>query len=185
MAKTGSYPIDRLMDKITGWVEGDKNNSNPKARGILADLRHGLSDATQYRAWPHILRINNRAFDTPRSMAIWLTIAGGMAILLDGKNKTYGNMGATLRNIALEQGKEGLNSFGSRFRRMLSCRRPEEVCLQLTSVFRAAKQKGVPIDFSKLYWDLFQWNNPERQVKIYWAKAYWGENPVPEKGDES
>jgi len=185
MAETGKFPIDRLIGAINKWIDGDGNNQNPKARGILADLRHGLSEATQYRAWPHILGINHKAFDTLRDKVIWLTIAGGMATLLDGKNRSYGNMGATLRNIAIEQGKEGLNSFGGRFRRMLSCRRPEEVCLQLTGVFRAAKQKGVPINFSKLYWDLIQWDNPERQVKIEWAKAYWGENPVPEKGEES
>ena len=160
MAAPQTYPIDRFMGAMNGWVEGDKNNTNPKARGILADLRHGLSEATQYRAWPHILRIYSKAFDIPQKKTIWLTIAGGTAMLLDGKGEKFGNMGDTLRAIALGHGKDGLASFESRFRRLLSCRLPEEVCQQLTGIFQAAKQKGVPINFRKLYWDLIHWGNP-------------------------
>jgi CRISPR type I-E-associated protein CasB/Cse2 len=185
MAEKKIYPIDRFITAVNLWIEGDETNRNPKARGILADLRHGLSNSTQYRAWPHILSINNRAFDTPKSKIIWLTVAGGMAVLLDGANKNIGNMGATLREIAQGQGEEGLNSFASRFRRILSCRVPEEVCLQLAGVFRAAKQKSVSINFHLLFWDLTNWDNPERRVKVDWAIGYWGEDPGYGKGEAS
>ena len=177
MTEKKIYPIDRFIAAVNRWIEGDETNRNPKARGILADLRHGLGEATQYRAWPHILSIYNRAFDTKKKQIIWLTVAGGMAVLLDGANKKDGNMGTTLREIALGQGEEGLNSFASRFRRILSCRMPEEVCLQLTGVFRAAKQKGVSVNFHQLFWDLTNWDNPERRVKVHWAIGYWGDNP--------
>lgn len=185
MAETKQTPIDRLIEAINGWIEGDEKNTNPKARGILADLRAGLSESTEYRAWPHILGINAYAFDKSDRKAVWLTIAGGMALLLNKKDESLGNMGATLKTIAKGQGEEGLNSFASRFRRLLSCRRQEEICPQLIAVFRAAKQKEVPIDFKKLYWDLIQWNNPERKVKIEWAKAYWGSDSDREKGAAS
>jgi CRISPR type I-E-associated protein CasB/Cse2 len=108
-----------------------------------------------------------------------------MATLLDGKDEKYGNMGETLRTIVLNEGnkEEALASFEPRFRRLLSCRTAEEVCKQLTVAFRAAKQKNVSISFRKLYWDLEYWENPERQVKIEWAKAYWGEKNALEKGE--
>jgi CRISPR type I-E-associated protein CasB/Cse2 len=171
MVESKEYPIDKLIKAITHWIDGE--SINPKARGILADLRHGLLKTTEYRAWPHILGINAYAFDNPTDKTIWLTVAYGMALLLDPKYQAYGNLGATLKEIAQGQGEEGLNTFAGRFRRLLACGRPEEVCRQLPSIFRAAKQRQVPIDFKKLYWDLFFWSKAEKKVKIKWAKAYW------------
>lgn len=186
MAETKLMPVDRLITAIEAWIEDDKKNTNPKARGILADLRCALSETTEYRAWPHILRINAHAFDQSKDKAVWLTLAGGMALLLNVKHNNYGNMGKTLRNLAAGQGEEGLSASANRFRRLLACRRCEEVCRLLTPVFRATRRKEVPINFKLLYWDLVQWNNPERKVKIKWAKAYWGYEEFPlEKGAQS
>ncbi|MBT8339581.1 MAG: type I-E CRISPR-associated protein Cse2/CasB [Desulfatitalea sp.] len=183
MAQRQPAPVQSLITAIDTWIAGEKNNTNPKARGILADLRHGLGVKTQYRAWPHLLAIHAEAFDDEQERAIWLTVAGGMALLMKGRDDKAGNMGATLKKIAQDRGDGGLATFDGRFRRLLSCRMPDEVCRLLTGVFRAAKQKETPIDFERLFNDLQDWNNPRRKIRIQWAKSFWAEAKQPEKGE--
>lgn len=131
-------------------------------RGIMADLRHGLSPTTEYRAWPHIAGWCN--FKNDKERAILLIIGAGFA--LHGKTSSNGNMGATLRQLA-----GGLPTFDARFRRLLSCATTIELCAQLISILHASKNKGVPVDFSQLYEDLVFWG--ERK-KVAWASEYWG-----------
>ncbi len=144
-------------------------------RGMIADLRAGFSEATACRAWPHVGSWCDLADE--RERAIWMTVAAGFAVH-KGTDTKAGNMGATLRRIALGDGKQkatdALKSFDGRFRRFLTCSSTEEVCERLPGVIRAAERKGVGIDFRQLFWDLRSWNSPKRDVRVDWAAVYWG-----------
>lgn len=161
-------PIDRFLGRLQCYVKA-------KDRGALADLRRGFSEATENRAWPYLAEWCDLRKE--RDRRIWQTVAAGFATL--EKTVTAGNMGATLRAIAIgnrKDRKEALKSFDGRFRRLLTCHTAEDVCERLPGILRAAKQKekDVDVDFRQLFWDLVCWSGDKRDVKVEWAAAYWG-----------
>lgn len=172
--------IRKFLDRLEGYVKHDD-------RGALADLRRGFSQTTENRAWPYISGwCKNLADD--RNRHIWLTVAAGFAT----HHRTaprYGNMGRTLRMIAkgTDPGRadDALKSFEGRFRRLLTCATAEELCRHLPGVIRAAERKEAPVDFEQLFWDLIQWENPEKKIKLKWADAYWAPDSLPKGGDAS
>lgn len=154
--------IGRFLKNLAGQL-GD--------RGAMADLRHGFSETTEYRAWPYLA--NWCDLRKERERAIWLTVAAGFAT--HGGTAQCGNLGWTLRHIARGDGKgeEGLKSFEGRFRRLLTSAHAEELCRLLPGILRAAERKGVPVNYECLFWDLQTWHKPEKNVKVHWAQAYW------------
>ncbi|MCK4547407.1 MAG: type I-E CRISPR-associated protein Cse2/CasB [Candidatus Eisenbacteria sp.] len=139
-------------------------------RGAMANLRRGLNQATEDRAWPWIARWCDLEKDWIRT--IYTTVAAAYATQPDAAAE--GNLGATLRRIAMGGGKteDGLASFESRFRRLLACQTTEEVCSRVGEVMRAAKQKGVPVNYTQLFQDFWWWNGG--RPKIAWAAQFWG-----------
>jgi len=165
--------IDRFLDHLASQT-GD--------RGVMADLRHGLSRATEYRAWPHIAQWCR--LDNEKQRRIWLTVAAGFAI--HQRATDSGNMGTVLRSLATGGGRglEGLATFDARFRRLLACSSAAELCDHLGGVLRAAERNGIPVNFAQLYKDLTYWGN---RAKVEWATEYWGTPPAgtsPEPEDE-
>jgi len=153
-------------------------------RGALADLRHGFSPGTEYRAWPYVAQMCRLDNDAQRK--IWITIGAGFATH-KATHSHAGNMGTTLRAIALNQPSESkdkaLKSFDARFRRLLTCDNAMELCDHLRGIIVAAERKSVPIDFERLFWDLQTWHKPESKVKLHWAQSYWGQSES--KGGET
>jgi CRISPR type I-E-associated protein CasB/Cse2 len=139
---------------------------NKKERGVMADLRAGFSEATEYRAWPHLAQF---CVLTGFDRIVVQTVAAGFATQPEAASK--GNIGTTLRTIS-GGGKEGRASFEGRFRRLLTASDTEELCRMLPGIIRTAKTKGVPIHYEQLYCDLCYWNGG--RVKVQWAEAYWG-----------
>ncbi len=152
--------IERFLQHLASQAED---------RGVMADLRHGLSRATEYRAWPHIAPWCR--LDDESERRIWLTTAAGFAI--HQKTTDSGNTGTVLRIIAMGDGRgeEGLKTFDARFRRLLACSSAPEVCDHLAGVLRAAERKSVPVNFAQLFTDLEYWGS---RVKVRWATEYWG-----------
>jgi CRISPR type I-E-associated protein CasB/Cse2 len=149
-------------------------------RGTMADLRHGFSEGTEYRAWSHIAPWCDLTNDRERSIA--LTVAAGFATH-GGSDARVGNLGATLRHVAKGKGQSdsGLASFEGRFRRLLACNSPAELCALLPGILRAAARQGVGVDYARLYRDLTFWN-AETNAKVAWAAAFWG--TAPQAGEE-
>lgn len=154
-------------------------------RGLMADLRHGFSSGSEYRAWPHIAVRCDLA--KSREKAVWVTIGAAFATLKGDMTNT-GNLGSTLRQIALVgasgSAQDALKSFDARFRRLLTCDTAEEVCARLPAIIRVAERKGIGVNLEELFCDLIYWHE---RVKLRWAAAYWGasaETPS-EKSEES
>jgi CRISPR type I-E-associated protein CasB/Cse2 len=171
-------PIDRFLTDLAGAVRCDD-------RGTLADLRHGVSEATCHRAWPHLAPYCD--LRDPRARAIWSLIGAGYATLAPDNlaRLNVGNIGATMRHLVLGNDKpddKKLASFDGRFRRLLACQTVEELCEHLFTVVRASKAKNVAVDFRELYYDLTAWETQD--VRVKWATAYWGVPPAAaSKGD--
>jgi CRISPR type I-E-associated protein CasB/Cse2 len=160
------------IEEFLSFLENHK-----KDRGIMADLKRGLSETTECRAWPHILR-----FCEPRNekeRRIVQLIAAGFAIHLRSGNS--GNMGDAIRKIAGGGGKgeKGLETFDGRFRRIISASTSDELCDLLPGIMRAVERKGIPIDFAQLYKDLHFWGE---RSKLDWASSYWRTEKQEEGG---
>lgn len=178
MTEKPASTIHKFLTRLQDLVEHDD-------RGALADLRRGFSEANEHRAWPYIANWCRR-MDIDRDRRIWLTVAAGFATHLRTSPKS-GNMGDVVRKMAVGQDpgrpRDALKSFEGRFRRLLTCAEPEELCRHLTGIIRAAERKGIPIDFERLFWDLQKWDKPDRKTKIEWAAHYWAAEPEAEKGE--
>lgn len=128
-----------------------------KDRGAMADLRRALSPTQRHRAWPLLGRvggIDERRFET---------IAGLFAH--HPEETATGNLGTTCRQLRGEH-----NTFEGRFRRLLSCDR-DDICEHVPHVVRAAASRGIPINYERLFIDLWYWSD---HVKARWAGEFWG-----------
>jgi len=157
----------KQAERLVTFLERHKDE-----RGMMADLRAGFSEATEYRAWPHIADFCNLENDWSRTIVN--TVAAAFAA--NHLNTLNGNMGHTFRQIAKGDArrtdvKKALNSYEGRFRRFLTCGDTLEVCRLLPGVIRAAKAKGIAINYRQLYCDLCYWNGG--RAKVQWAAAYW------------
>lgn len=126
-------------------------------RAAMADLRCALNPARRARAWPLLARVGGIG------RPIYETIAGLFAYHPEETNA--GNFGTTCRRLAGEN-----NSFEGRFKRLLSCDR-DEICERLRPIVLAAKAKGIPVNYEKLFADLCYWGD---NVKAQWAREFWG-----------
>lgn len=164
-------PINGLLSELGRAVASDD-------RGMLANIRRGFSESTEIRAYPYVAPYCDLTND--RQRRIILTVAAGYATLAPAglARNNCGNMGATMRRLALrgtsESPEKALTTFEARFRRLLTCQATRELCEHLVPVFRAAVNKESPVDFKQLYWDLTDWERRDRRdVRIAWAKGYW------------
>ncbi len=146
----------RLMDHL-GKLKND--------RGAMADLRCALSPGKVARAWPLLARVGG--IGNPRVE----TVAGLFAY--HPQVTDTGNLGTTCRLLAADN-----NTFDGRFRRLLSCDR-DEICERLRPVVLAAKARGIPVNYERLFSDLHYWSD---HVKASWAREYWG---APESEDST
>lgn len=146
-------------------------------RGLMATLRRGFSETAADRTWPYLARWCNLEYDRERT--IYLTVAASFAT--NPESTANGNMGDTMRLLATGdgRGKEGLETFETRFRRFLSCDTVFDVCDRIPTVIRTTHTKGIPVNHEELFKDLHYWGN---RVQIRWASHYWGN---PKEGGEA
>jgi len=131
-------------------------------RGTLADLRCGFSAAKAYRAWPHIAPFCKLDQDWSRIPV--QTVCAAFAT--HPEHAKCGNLGATMRRIEMA-------TIEGRFQRLISCDTVEELCERIPSIIRAAKTKGIPLDYDRLYSDICWWTG-KYPPKLKWADAFWG-----------
>lgn len=163
-----------MDEKVKGRAENflAELEKHKEDRGMMADLRRGFSETTENRAWPYVARWCDLTND--RQRIIYQTVAAAYAYHPVVSEK--GNMGHVFHDLAGGEGRgeEGLRTFDGRFRRFLACDSVQEVCQHLPGVIRAVAQKKIPVNYSRLFNDLWYWGE---RVKVNWAGAYWGGEP--------
>jgi len=80
-----------------------------------------------------------------------------------------GNLGTTCRRLSGDH-----NTFEGRFRRLLACDR-NDICEHIRPVVLAARAKDIPVNYERLFADLFYWSDA---VKARWAAEFWGAPPA-------
>jgi CRISPR type I-E-associated protein CasB/Cse2 len=192
MDDVNDYPIDQFLRKVASAAAKDD-------RGYLAELRRGLSKSTQEQAWEHLIPFCEK-FEDSSKRAIWCVIGGLAALLVPNRldsTDPRSNLGATMRTLAKGNGEgdeaKALKSFEPKFRRALSCGETLSLCEFVVSIGRTAAMKGVPMNLKGLFWDLWNWDDPDKRdaIRLRWARQYFrvvepksnvpsssGENPL-------
>ncbi|HVR37420.1 MAG TPA: type I-E CRISPR-associated protein Cse2/CasB [Methylomirabilota bacterium] len=144
-------------------------------RGMLADLKKGLSHATRGKALQTLGRLG--AFRGNFPLEIFQTV--GALFALHPKHAPIGNLGVTCRHVA----KDREEAFDRRFRRLLACDTLDDLCGQLPGIVKMAKSADKLVDYDQLFTDLNRFRfNPQR-VKIDWARRYWGAGEKEESAE--
>ncbi|MBN2685550.1 MAG: type I-E CRISPR-associated protein Cse2/CasB, partial [Pontiellaceae bacterium] len=128
---------------------------------LFADTARGCQPLL--RAWPHIAPYCN--LDVEWSRLPVQTVCAAFAS--QPEYAKSGNLGSTLRRL-----KEAMASAEGRFERLLTCDTKEELCTRLPAIIRAAKAKGIPVNYQQLYCDICWWEVAD--IKVRWAAAFWG-----------
>lgn len=174
MNDTKEWPIDRFLQWVTEVVRKDD-------RGTLAELRRGLSDTTQDRAWEHVIPFC-ADFENDEHRGVWCTVGGLAATLIPDwlvVTEAWNNLGTTMRALAKGNGEsdetKALKSFEPKFRRVLSCGDTLSLCEMVVGIGRTAAVKGVSMNLRVLFWDLWNWSDPEKRVgiRLRWTKQYY------------
>ena len=184
MEETKEWPIDRFLKWVAEIVRNDD-------RGTLAELRRGLSETTQDRAWEHVIPYCSDFAENENHRFVWCTI-GGLAATLMPKglglsvDESRNNLGTVMRSLARGKGdgdKDALKSFEPRFRRLLSCADTRSLCEMVVGIGRAAVVKGISVNLKSLFWDLWNWDDSDRREKtrLQWSKRYF--SVIVEKSD--
>ena len=166
-----------LKDKLQKLM--DDLEKNKKKLAVMADLRCGLIPSREFRAWPHIARCGfNLELDRERVPA--LVTAFAFACQPESAPDKE-NMGDILRKVACGNGgADGLSTFALRFNRILACETQQELALHLKTVLAMCKTQGIPINHTRLFWDLVKWDKDDT-VKREWANHYFSGNKAKEK----
>ena len=174
MNETTEWPIDRFLKDVAETVHQDN-------RGKLAELRRGLSETTQDQAWEHLIPYCGDFDTNVAHRTVWCVVGGLAALLLPGglvATEPWNNLGMTMRLIAKDdegEAAKALKSFEPKFRRLLSCGDTVSLCELIVGIGRTATVKGVPVNLRNLFWDLWNWDDPEKreEVRLKWAKQYY------------
>jgi len=162
MSETKRTPKERAAEFV-GALRRARND-----RGKLAALRRGLIDNPRMHvdAWPVVASLGGDI-----GQPVFVAVAAFFASLPEESNAR--NLGETCRRIAQGDGKEIIESFERRFRRLLACNDVADVVGQLRSWVRLAAGKGVGVNYESLFADLWNWPWYADDIRVKWAKSFW------------
>ncbi len=171
MSESKRTPKERAAEFV-GALRRARND-----RGKLAALRRGLTNNPRMHvdAWPVVANLGGDI-----GQPVFVAVAALFASHPEESNAR--NLGETCRRIAQGDGKEIIESFERRFRRLLACNDVADVIDQLRSWVRLAASKGVGVNYESLFADLWYWPWYADDIRVRWAKSFWqsGETPPVE-----
>ena len=162
MSETKHTPKERAAEFV-GALRRARND-----RGKLAALRRGLTDNPRMHvdAWPVVANLGGDI-----GQPVFVAVAALFASHPEESDAR--NLGETCRRIAQRDGKEIIESFERRFRRLLACNDVADVTDQLRSWVRLAASKGVGVNYESLFADLWNWPWYADDIRVKWAKSFW------------
>lgn len=170
MSETKRTPKERAADFVGALRRASKD------RGKMAALRRGLTDNPRMHvaAWPVITSLGGDIGEP------YITIAALYAS--HPEETTIRNFGETCRRLAQGDGRDIIESFERRFRRLLACENVDDLIGQLRSWVRLAASKGVGVNYESLFTDLWNWPWYADEIRVKWARTFWqsGEATAPE-----
>jgi CRISPR type I-E/ECOLI-associated protein CasB/Cse2 len=158
-----------LSKNVVAWLEKNKQNV-----GIMADLRRGLRNETRSRAWPYINAFCNIMNEKEE---ILNRTVFGLYASHDKHSDKIGNFGDSLRVLAFHRGgNDGLKLHERYLKRFSKARDMKEICGRLPFIVKMMKSEGIPINYERLYTDLYYWgaNSHDRErIPREWCQGYY------------
>ena len=142
----------RFVDKLKRWQ---------KSPASMVALRCAARELHRYRVWPLLAQLTFLD-GNPSILRLYETVAGAFGH--HPVDTAQGNLGTTLARLAATS-----PSFERHFQRLLSARTRDDVCDRLIPLMRAAKQRNIPVNYERLFLDLWYWSDP---VKKRWASQF-------------
>ena len=170
MSMENDRKAEEFVDALRGLVARQD-------RGRLADLRKGLSPATEHHAWPALAALGG--FDNPWLRPVCQAV--GAAFATHPRHSQVGNLGVTCRHLRREKDLNKDDPMDRRFRRLLACGDLEDARGQLVGLIKLAKSREAPVDYVALFDDLRWFDRDPQRVKARWAERYFG---VPMEKEE-
>ena len=171
--------VDRLLNYL------EQRNED---RGLMANMRAGLREATQTAAWPVLAAFCD--LTNIQTFKIYQTVAGLYA--LHPRVCADQNMGLLCRRLCDPDELRGLQNgrgpsedikegpMSKRLRRLLDADRLE-ICDLVVRIVTLAKSRDIPVDYSTLAKDMLSWTS---RTKREWAQSFWGTDSQPSKAGE-
>lgn len=166
------HPIDKLVRLLD--AKANPTKGRVPDRGTLALLRAGSRTSSQHLAYGPLADLLNQSgagcsrLDDP----VWTAIPVLFAWHRLHTSEPWCNFGVTCRKLA----GSDRETFDTHFRRVLACDSVDEILKLLPGYVRRAASASVPINYIRLFWDLFEWRkSPEsaQEIKVGWAKSYY------------
>lgn len=151
-----------VYEAMLSYLESNKGNSR-----VMANLRCGLSEATEMYAWPHLALFCSLKDNV--QYASLRTVAG---LYATHPQQVWGrNVGDVCRLIQKENDEmtDGNDPMERRFLQLLDSDQTE-ICSRVVRIVIYAKSKGIGLDYAMLGKDLRNWND---SVRRNWANAFW------------
>jgi CRISPR type I-E-associated protein CasB/Cse2 len=139
-----------------------------KDRGKMAALRRAFSPHNQMDAWPVIADLGGDI-----KVPVFATIAALYAT--HPEEGKAANFGATCRQIALHESGDGKlpESHERRFRRLIAADSSGQLGELLRAWIRLASSKGVAVNYTQLFTDLWNWDRRADDIRVHWAAEFW------------
>jgi len=145
---------------------------NPE-RATLADLRRGLSDFPDLSPYMHrhiLPRIPERVNEWGK-LTYYLTAALFAAHQIP---TGIGNLGAHFHVLLDPNNTDANKPIERRFTYLLAAH-PEDLHFHLRQAVAFLKSKEVKVNWERLMWDIYKWNDPDERPKVQeqWASRFW------------
>ena len=167
----GNTSKDNFSDRLLTYLRERRED-----RGFRANLRSGLVDARQRRAWPIIAAFNGIG-DHHRNRVVRI-VAGLYAT--HPKETNEGDFGTSCRALLSEDERNKLAEGGEpgpvskRFLHLLAAENTEVFDRVIALALRAKTHNdGIPINYAQLFSDLWAWEWQSERVKERWARSFW------------
>lgn len=156
------------MNDLMEWLRSQKDN-----RGVMAQLRCGLTPGKEHRAWPVLARFGG--IEGHRGAAV-RAVAGLYASHPD--ECAVGNMGTVCLRLCSDAETPWVDpSPGPMAMRLqyLLASESDEVCMRAARLVLRCKNKGISVNYCQLFTDLLQWekHHQRQRVREAWAQEFW------------
>ena len=162
MNETKAQPDRKPEDLAREFVAFLRQNASNKA--VMSPLKAAITPSRIQQAWPILARFGG--IDSPAHEIV------GPFFAYHPKDTNQGNMGTTCSRLCIKN-----PTFEARFKRLLACEDRQELAEHLRRMLLAAKAKGTPVNWERLFIDIRYWGD---RTRADWARNFepWaGANP--------
>lgn len=179
--ETATYPIDRVLARIATRPD------------VLAALRRGvgrpLDDAPA--SWPYVIESagGRKWREEAAHVALGLFALHQQSQEPGSMNRGGWGIGRACRALRFRRATGGASEEGveRRFKAALAADSLTSLAVHLRGLVTMLRGEDIPLDYSRLFWDLSAWRVPERRdsAALRWAREYFKVTAADETEEKS